>query len=237
MADEQAPYALCEVPTVAGEPDDVAESFYWDMAIVHNCYLRGFNSAYINAPKVTPEDETSFMGYCLAMTQALKEHHDTEEAIVFPVLEQKLDMHSNEEQHEAFLPQMIKFDEYCMRVQTKQEKYDVTKFRTLLRSFADGCAQHLLDEIPTITPDKMHQFDRATLDKLIADIEARVKKASLLTVFPFTITNHDYSQIPRWPPAPAPIMWMVRNIFGRWNQSLWKFSTFDLGGNPQTYNG
>ncbi|KAK0244174.1 hypothetical protein EDD85DRAFT_784647 [Armillaria nabsnona] len=222
MADEQAPYALCEVPTVVGEPDDFAESFYWDMGVVHNCYLRGFNSAYINVPK---------------MTQALKEHHDMEEAIVFPVLEQKLDMHSNEEQHKGILPQMIEFNEYCTRVQTMQEKYDATKFRTLLRSFADGCAQHLRDEIPTITPDKMHQFNRATSDKLFADIKAYIKKASLLTVFPFTITNHDYGQAPRWPPAPAPIVWMVRNVFGRWNQSLWEISTFDLGGTPQTYSG
>lgn len=68
MADEQTPYALCDVPTVVGEPGDYAESFYWDMAITHNCYLRGFNSAYINAPKVTPKDETSFMGYCLVVS-------------------------------------------------------------------------------------------------------------------------------------------------------------------------
>ncbi|KAK0221802.1 hypothetical protein IW262DRAFT_1376239 [Armillaria fumosa] len=171
------------------------------------------------------------------MTQALQEHHDMEEEVVFPVLEQKLDMHNNEEQHQVFLPQMIEFNEYCMKVQAKQEKYDAIKFRTLLRGFADGCAQHLLDEIPTITPDKMHQLDRPTLDKLIADVKTHVKKAGPLTVFPFTITNHDYGQIPGWPPAPAPIMWMVRNIFGRWNGSLWKFSTFDLWGNPQTYNG
>ncbi len=81
------------------------------------------------------------------MIQALKGHHDMEEAIVFPVLEQKLDMHNNEEQHKAFLPQMIEFNEYCTRVQAKQEKYDVTKFRTLLQGFADGCAQHLRDEV------------------------------------------------------------------------------------------
>ncbi len=30
------------------------------------------------------------------------------------------------------------------------------------------------------------------------DIKAHVKKTSPLTVFPFTITNHDYGQIPRW---------------------------------------
>ncbi len=30
------------------------------------------------------------------------------------------------------------------------------------------------------------------------DIKAYIKKASLLTVFPFTITNHDYGQAPRW---------------------------------------
>ncbi|KAK0487493.1 hypothetical protein IW261DRAFT_1448110 [Armillaria novae-zelandiae] len=237
MTDEH-PYALWKcMPTVVDESGKFVGTFYWEMAVMHNCYLRGFNSTYINAPKVTPRDERSFMGYCLVMTQALTEHRDMEEEITFSVLEQKLDMYNNEKQHRSFLPQMIEFNEYCMKVKAKQEKYDATKFRTLLRGFADGCVQRLMDEIPTITPDKMHQFDQARSDKLIADIKARVKKASLLTVFPFTITNHDYGHVPRWPPAPAPIIWMVRNVFGRYNRNLWKFSTFDLRGNPQTYNG
>ncbi len=81
MADEQAPYSLCDVPTVVGEPGDYAESFYWDMAITHNCYLRGFNSAYINAPKVTPEDETSFMGYCLVVST----HSSLDHSVIFTV--------------------------------------------------------------------------------------------------------------------------------------------------------
>lgn len=69
------------------------------------------------------------MGYCLVITQAVKEYHDMEEEVVFPVVEQKLDMHNNEEQHKAFLPQMIEFNGYCMMVQAK-EKHDATRFRT-----------------------------------------------------------------------------------------------------------
>ncbi|KAK0504055.1 hypothetical protein EDD18DRAFT_1131841 [Armillaria luteobubalina] len=169
MTAEQ-PYALwVPVSTVVSEPRNFVETFYWEMAAMHNCYLRGFNSAYINAPKVTPRDETSFMGYCLAMTQALKEHYDMEEELMFPVMEQKVDMYNDEKHHNAFLPQMIEFNDYCMKVKAKREKYDATKLRTLLRGFADGCAQHLQDEIPTITPDRM-QFDQAMSDMLLAGI-------------------------------------------------------------------
>ncbi|KAF8917107.1 hypothetical protein CPB85DRAFT_1287727 [Mucidula mucida] len=201
----EGPYKLCDVPTVVGEPGDYAESFYWDMAITHNCYLRALNSVWINAPKVHPADELSFVGYCLVLTQAVHEHHDMEEEAVFPVLQEKLDMKSNIDEHAAFLPAMMDFNNYCRK-------------------------------IPTITPDKMHQFDKPALNALIQDVKKHVKASSPLTVFPFTITHHDYSQVPRWPPAPAPIMWMMRNLFGRWNQSLWKFSPFDLQGNPQTYD-
>ncbi len=66
----EGPYKLCDVPTVVGEPGDYAESFYWDMAITHNCYLRALNSVWINAPKVHPADELSFVGYCLVVSCA-----------------------------------------------------------------------------------------------------------------------------------------------------------------------
>ncbi|KAF9049659.1 hypothetical protein BDZ89DRAFT_1089010 [Hymenopellis radicata] len=224
----EGPYKLCDVPTVVGEQGDYAESFYWDMAITHNCYLRALNSVWINAPKVHPGDELSFVGYCLVLTQAVHEHHDMEEEAVFPVLQEKLDMKSNIDEHAAFLPAMMDFNNYCRKVQAGMEPYDGTKMREMLRAFGDGLAQHLLDEIPTITPDKMHQFDKPALDALIQDVKKHVKASSPLTVFPFTITHHDYSQVPRWPPAPAPIMWMMRNI-------MWRFSPFDLQGNPQTY--
>ena len=68
MADD-APYHLCEVPTVVGEPGDYAESFYWDMAITHNTYLRGMNSVWINAPKLQPGDEVPFAKFCLVVSK------------------------------------------------------------------------------------------------------------------------------------------------------------------------
>lgn len=61
---EVAPFPLCDVPDVRRERGNYVETFYWEMAVSHNTYLRGMNSIWTNAPKVIPSDELSFVGYC-----------------------------------------------------------------------------------------------------------------------------------------------------------------------------
>ncbi len=100
----------------------------------------------------------------LKLTQAVHEHHDMEEEAVFPVLQEKLDMKSNIDEHAAFLPAMMDFNNYCRKVQAGMEPYDGTKMREMLRAFGDGLAQHLLDEVSFLRALVVAAIDASHVD-------------------------------------------------------------------------
>lgn len=57
------------------------------MALVHNMLIRAYNSIYLQAIKVRPEDVVDFLHYCSAWHTTLKGHHDSEEEVYFPGIE------------------------------------------------------------------------------------------------------------------------------------------------------
>jgi hemerythrin-like domain-containing protein len=57
------------------------------MAHIHNAILRGYNSIYLQAPHVTHEDKSEFVGYAQAWFRFVKTHHDDEEKELFPAVE------------------------------------------------------------------------------------------------------------------------------------------------------
>jgi hemerythrin-like domain-containing protein len=54
------------------------------MALSHNSFIRGFNSIYQQAPRVSSADKEDFVGYCLAWHEMITEHHHYEETDFFP---------------------------------------------------------------------------------------------------------------------------------------------------------
>lgn len=79
-------------------------------------------------------------------------HHDAEEKVFFPSVEQISDvqgiMERNVEQHRAFTPGFDRFQEYS-RTCLPQD-YDGRKIRSLIEDFAEPLTQHLYDEIETL---------------------------------------------------------------------------------------
>lgn len=57
------------------------------MALVHNVIIRGYNSIYLQAPRVKGSDTVDFLHYCEAWYILMIGHHDSEESILFPGIE------------------------------------------------------------------------------------------------------------------------------------------------------
>jgi hypothetical protein len=57
------------------------------MALVHNTFLRAFNSIYAGALTLQPSDYKPFLSYANAIYQALEAHHTGEETTGFPSIE------------------------------------------------------------------------------------------------------------------------------------------------------
>lgn len=58
-----------------------------EMAVVHNCILRGFNSIYNQALQVEPSEYKNFISYAHALYLGLHAHHTGEETFAFPAIE------------------------------------------------------------------------------------------------------------------------------------------------------
>ncbi|KAL4269225.1 Hemerythrin-like domain-containing protein [Pleurotus pulmonarius] len=207
------------------------------MSLIHNVFIRSVNTIWNNAPLVTPRDEVSFAGYALTMAGAIHTHHHSEETIVFPFLATKLPMEENIEQHQQFQTGLSQFTAYFEEVFNGNAKYDAAKTRELVTSFGGALVQHLHDEIPTISPEALSVLDTEGFDKMMLELEEHIKSApGLFTIFPFTLSNHDYAAEPNWPPIPGPLSWFVRHIAVWRHSSYWKFSSFDMAGRPKVYS-
>lgn len=54
------------------------------------------------------------------------------------------------------------------------------------------------------------------------ELEAEIAKSSLTRGHAFLLTHHDFEAQPSWPPAPAPAMWILRNI------AYWRYHRYAL---------
>ena len=60
------------------------------MAVIHNVWIKGWNSIYQQAPYILERDYTDFIQYCLAWHACLEVHHDGEEEDFFPKVEEAI---------------------------------------------------------------------------------------------------------------------------------------------------
>ncbi|KAF9530555.1 hypothetical protein CPB83DRAFT_850538 [Crepidotus variabilis] len=235
-SDPKTRYPLICLPAGAADWDWTNSAATWaiQMTLIHNVFIRHLNSISYHAPLVKTGDEQAFVGYCLAFTEHLHDHHDGEETIIFPFLQEKFDMSVNIEQHAKFNTFLAAFEGYIKNVQSRQDNYDGNKTRGLVEALGDVLVEHLHDEIPTLSPERLATYDKKDLDAVIAKEMTHIKAGSL-TTFVAIATHHDYSTAPTWPPQPKPVGWILRNVIYWRHPSYWKFSPFDRNSQPQTY--
>ena len=58
------------------------------MTISHNVMIRGYNSIYQQAPRLSPTDHKDFIAYSLAWHRYVHDHHQYEERLLFPSIEE-----------------------------------------------------------------------------------------------------------------------------------------------------
>ncbi|KAF5309285.1 hypothetical protein D9611_014659 [Ephemerocybe angulata] len=242
------PWAVITLPSYPFQgriSEDFAEHIAGEMSMVHNIIIRSLNSIWVNAPNVGTKGRkdgsvAAFVGYSLVALHNIHEHHDTEEAIFFPVLKDSglgEMVAENVEQHRVFHEAMAEFEAYLRNVRGGTETYDAEKLRKLLKAFADPLVRHLHDEINTLRPEVMHSIDKAVLQKLWKDLDAHIQsQGGLFTTIPFMITAHNPSDAANWPPFPGPLRWLVKSVFYRVHSSYWKFAPYTLSGQPQTFS-
>jgi hemerythrin-like domain-containing protein len=130
------------------------------MSLAHNGIIRGLNSIYLQAPHLPSPSLSSlnatitrdFLTYCQCWSESMHHHHDAEEEVYFPAIENiagvKGLMEQNVEQHRAFTPGFEAFEAYCRTC--PPEEFDGQKLRELVEGFAEALVKHLHEEIETL---------------------------------------------------------------------------------------
>jgi hemerythrin-like domain-containing protein len=157
------------------------------MALIHNIVLRGLNCITLQANHVkSPEDILDFMAFCDAWSCTLHSHHNTEETVYFPLLEEqsteKGAMARNHAEHETFLPGLSTLDEYIQRVKADVKRYDGSKILKITEDLGPALEAHLTNEIDLLESlAKDEKIDWNLLGKTMAAHSKKV--ADRVSVF------------------------------------------------------
>ncbi|KAH6616204.1 hypothetical protein B0J18DRAFT_373326 [Chaetomium sp. MPI-SDFR-AT-0129] len=219
---------------------DVFDEIASEMVNVHNMFIRGLNSIYLQAPHIEPADEKLFARYILGWYHGLHSHHAGEEKSFFPAVERMTGvqgiMDTNKDQHEAFHDGFEALQVYCKAVLAGTEKYDGAKLVGLVDGFAPVLVQHLNDEIPTILSLRKYGDKMDGLMKVLEDEAQEAMKdiglGGMVCLFANVDLKFENGMWTNWPPAPAPVLFLVKSILW-WFYPERKFGAVDRAGNMQ----
>ncbi|RDW64605.1 hypothetical protein BP6252_10256 [Coleophoma cylindrospora] len=213
------------------------------MALVHNILIRGLNAIYLQAPNISLEqDIKDFCTFMYAWSLTLHVHHDNEESLGFPLLEEMTGVKGlldiNVQQHRLFDEGLKSFDLYVARVKDGSEKYDGAHVRQLIDKLAPPLFEHLAAEVLTMEALKEHdaKIDWVNYNKKIE--EHSVKGSEMYHETPFVMTNLDATfEQPLhhaiWPPFPWFAGLLLRLVYVPRNAGAWRFSSCDTKGRPK----
>ncbi|KAK3936573.1 hemerythrin HHE cation binding domain-containing protein [Diplogelasinospora grovesii] len=226
-------------PSDSNKKPDVFDDCASEMACVHNIIMRGLNSIYLQAPHIKTSDQKSFLNYVMNWHKLLHVHHRGEEEGFFPDLEamagEKGILEANVTQHKAFHDGVDSFKGYVGDVQAGKQKYDGKRIQALIDGFGQTLVQHLADEIPSLQnlrsygEGKMAGY-RKRCDKEGEDNMKAIGTAGLCFVFANMDVHYEDDLWKSFPPAPAPVKFLVRNVFWWMNADQWKFAACDRQG-------
>ncbi|CAL5873012.1 uncharacterized protein PFLUO_LOCUS7281 [Penicillium psychrofluorescens] len=185
------------------------------MALVHNIIIRGYNSMYLQAPKLKPADIPDFLRYCHAWYLFVVGHHDSEEMVLFPKIEEdtgiKGIMDEDTKEHAAFhdgLEEMNTYAETCIATPSKYKGAELVK---IFDSFADAFHSHLASEPLKLLALQKYKIDMKTLgDHTTQYALQRYSTTDVLPILWYNLdTKFEGGKWETFPPLPAPVKWTV----------------------------
>jgi hemerythrin-like domain-containing protein len=232
------PTSRPETPLTHLQPD-MFDELASEMALVHNAILRGLNSIYLQAPHIVPADEKSFVSYIRSWYHTLHTHHKGEETDMFPAIEELAGepgiMATNRDQHHAFEGAVDRLKKYIDAVEQGKEKYSGAKVVELVDSFGEILVQHLEDEIQTLLG--LRKYGEAKMAKLMQVVAEEAQKgmkevgtAGLVWVWANIDLEFEDGRWTDWPPAPAPVKFVVSQVLWRMYGGMAKFGAVDRRG-------
>ncbi|KAE8445243.1 hypothetical protein EG329_013615 [Mollisiaceae sp. DMI_Dod_QoI] len=235
------PFALISTPsgsTISGLSFGTIK-IATEMCLAHNSILRNLNAIYLQAPNVTSsKDISNFIIFCQTWHETIHHHHDFEEKIFFPSIEEfsgeKGIMDGNVKQHEAFHDGLAEFGQFLTGL--KAEEWDAKKLLQIIDGFGEALTLHLREEIDSLLA--LEKYGGKNLEKAWADLEVRMRAevTDMSRVIPLAFGGIDRTfedgRHKNWPPFPWFVPYLCMLFMWKY-RGTWKFSPCTLFGKPR----
>lgn len=215
---------------------------------LNSIYLQARNVAPTKISAITPENKADvgtrddFVDYAREWSILLHIHHNGEETHLFPEIDKILNgkdiMERNVQQHRLFDDGVNRFDKYLEQVRRPAkgvERVGEDKFFygselcEIIESFAAIMVSHLNEEIATLLSLRAWDEKLDLYSMIEAEGETAMKTCSLVGTVEFVWHNLDAEYEggihKNFPPAPAPLKFMLKNVLWYPNRRMWRFST------------
>ncbi|KAM5360236.1 hypothetical protein ACJZ2D_013893 [Fusarium nematophilum] len=226
-----------------GIPTQGTRKLAAEMTIVHNLLLRGINSVHNQAVNVgargMDKDKLGFANYAYTWGDVLTEHHETEEAMIFPDIEKITEvpglMEGSVSEHHAFHQGLLQYREYLDQIRGGGAEYDGQRLAATMH-------HHLVHEVEALVALDKHEdkidwarWFKKTIDAIVSK---DMKDSRFRTdLFPMTMVLHDKSfEGGAWgtfPPVPWLVLVVLRWMFMTARKEWWRFASCDYNSLPQ----
>ena len=171
------------------------------MALVHNTFIRGLNTIYLQADYIDKSNKKlvkEFFQYCQCWSSLIAVHHEAEEAHLFHTLEERIPEANgiftvNVDQHKAFHDGLDEFEKHSQAGMDGKIEYSATKIKSMIDSFIEPLMKHLSDEIPTLMALQKSEKGQKDIMHIHEEYEVMVQKdidkASFFSLF-ILLWNH-----------------------------------------------
>ena len=150
------------------------------MALSHNAFIRGFNTIYQQAPRLTDSDKKDFAEYCTAWVDTVLTHHHYEETDFFPNVNKaagRTDLMAGAvHEHDAFQTGLQRFKAY---LQDAGAGFGSGELIRIMDSFKEPLHKHLSSEPGEIVALAKYSTPENPID-VLAIADAAGKSRSLL---------------------------------------------------------
>jgi len=198
-----------------------------ESTLVHTTFKLGFERILPLLDNPPTNDLFNFLGYCETWANGLIGHHDGEELIVFPFLQQKIDMSTEIEEHKLIQTNLNDILALVRAAQADSSKFDAPKLKEIMENIKAPLFQHLDDEITRIAPQNMKVFEADDIQNMMNKLEEHAHKDDVFKTLPYILTHTapEYKSI--WPEMP----WFVRKVitpyvFALRHSGYWKYSPY-----------
>ncbi|KAG6907939.1 hypothetical protein DXG01_006797 [Tephrocybe rancida] len=158
-------------------PTDTYELLKYNMVHAHDTFKLGYDTILSHLESPPHDDLKNFLGYCEAWALSIESHHTSEEEVVFPFLNQKMDFSGEKAQHEIIHANLDRLLALIIDAKADPSKFDAAALKDLMAEFREPLYTHLDEEVEHISASNLKeaQFEEHDVKTMVEKLEAYAK--------------------------------------------------------------